>query len=172
MGSLLLLYHGSNIEVAQPDAAIGRQRLDFGPGFYTTTMSEQAEAWAKRKAYESFQNHGVVSVYEFIEADSLSVLLFDGYSYDWLLFVVENRRSDAAPSWHGHDVVIGGIADDRVIDSINYYIEEISIGRASDELVSLTLKQLSYQKPNDQICFSTEKSLASLRFLKSYEVQA
>jgi hypothetical protein len=68
------------------------------------------------------------------------------------------------------DVVIGGIADDRVIDTINYYIEEIEAGRDSVELVNLTLKQLSYQKPNNQVCFCNQQALSYLRFQKSYEV--
>jgi hypothetical protein len=48
----MLLYHGSDVEVAHPDPTIGRKRLDFGPGFYVTPMAEQAEQWAVRKAYE------------------------------------------------------------------------------------------------------------------------
>jgi len=165
----MLLYHGSNDEVMQPDLAVGRKRLDFGPGFYTTTMPEQAEAWARRKAYEVDQAIGIVSVYTFDLSDDLRVLSFDGYSMEWLEFVVENRRTGMANT-HSYDVVSGGIADDRVIDTINYYIEELTSGRFSDELLNLTLKQLSYQKPNDQVCFSTSRSIESLTYIESYEV--
>jgi hypothetical protein len=167
---LMLVYHGSNIEIPAPDVAKGRKRLDFGAGFYTTTLAEQAEAWARRKAYESGSEFGVVSVYEFDENNSLRVLGFGGYDYDWLMFVVNNRRNDAGHASHGYDVIKGGIADDRVIDSINYFIGEIAAGRASDELTSLTLKQLSYQKPNDQVCFATQEARSPLTFLRSYEV--
>jgi len=69
----MLLYHGSDCEVQKPDPAVGRKKLDFGPGFYTTTMPEQAEAWAKRKAYESSRESGVVSVYNFNENNDLYV---------------------------------------------------------------------------------------------------
>jgi len=165
----MLLYHGSNVEVQKPDPAIGRERLDFGPGFYTTTMPEQAEAWARRKAYEFDQAIGVVSVYQFDASDDLHTLSFDKYSVEWLEFVVENRRTGITKT-HLYDVVSGGIADDRVIDTINYYIEELTAGRSSDELLNLTLKQLSYQKPNDQVCFSTNRSIDSLTYIESYEV--
>ena len=43
------LYHGSIIEVRKPSLRYGRERTDFGKGFYTTTLPEQAEHWAKIK---------------------------------------------------------------------------------------------------------------------------
>jgi len=164
----MLLYHGSNIEVVKPDHTVGRKKLDFGQGFYTTTMPEQAEAWARRRAFEFSQDSGVVSVYDFNESPDLNVLRLEGYSTEWLWFVVNNRSSNSGHS-HQYDVVFGSIADDRVIDSINYFIEELASDRMSDELINLTLRQLSYQKPNDQACFATRKSLESLVFLRSYE---
>jgi hypothetical protein len=166
----MLVYHGSNLVVSSPDVSMGRKKLDFGTGFYTTTLAGQAKAWAKRKAYENDCDFGFVSVYEFCEDGDLNILCFEGYGYDWLMFVVDNRKSGTEVIWHGYDVIRGGIADDRVIDSINYFVDEITAGRLSDELTSLTLKQLSYQSPNDQICFATQKALDSLVFLESYEV--
>jgi len=95
--------------------------------------------------------------------------MLSGYYHEWLELVVNNRRSDQEYN-HPYDVIIGSIADDRVIDTVNYFIEELTSGRLSEELVSLTLKQLSYQKPNDQICFATKKAVESVAFLRSYEV--
>lgn len=43
------LYHGSIVEVRKPTLRRGRSRTDFGKGFYTTTLAEQAEHWAKIK---------------------------------------------------------------------------------------------------------------------------
>jgi hypothetical protein len=165
----MMVYHGSNVTVREPSLTAGRKKLDFGEGFYVTTFPKQAEQWAKRKAYENRQNAGLVSVYEYTENEALMVLRFDGYNYDWLIYVANNRRSDLIGNADDYDVVFGGIADDRVIDSINYFIEEIAAGRSSEELVQLTLKQLSYQKSNDQICFKTSKSLQAVVFAKSYE---
>jgi hypothetical protein len=31
------LYHGSNVEVKEPNILVGRRTLDFGQGFYTTS---------------------------------------------------------------------------------------------------------------------------------------
>jgi hypothetical protein len=144
--------------------------LDFGRGFYMTILPEQAEAWARRRAADNMGQVGIVSEYDLLLDESLDVLAFSGYDYDWLTFVVGNRSDDIGAGRARHDVVIGGIADDRVIDTINYYVEEVRSGRASKELTDLTLRQLSYQTPNDQVCLRSERALRHLRFLRSYEV--
>ena len=40
------LYHGSNVEVKNPQVFESDRKLDFGTGFYVTTSCEQAEKWA------------------------------------------------------------------------------------------------------------------------------
>ncbi|MDR1807637.1 MAG: DUF3990 domain-containing protein [Propionibacteriaceae bacterium] len=40
------LYHGSNAWFDRPLLSAGRNRRDFGIGFYTTTLRAQAEDWA------------------------------------------------------------------------------------------------------------------------------
>ena len=40
------LYHGSNVEVKNPQVFESDRKLDFGTGFYVTTSFEQAEKWA------------------------------------------------------------------------------------------------------------------------------
>ena len=62
------LYHGSTVAVEEPRiirSAIGR---DFGFGFYTTDINEQAERWALRRCRAAKRNgdvdaRAVVSVY-------------------------------------------------------------------------------------------------------------
>lgn len=51
------LYHGSYLSVPAPLTGVGRRELDFGPGFYVTSLREQAEriniiATGKRDAIE------------------------------------------------------------------------------------------------------------------------
>lgn len=41
------LYHGSNIEVKNPQILESDRKLDFGTGFYLTTSYEQAEKWLR-----------------------------------------------------------------------------------------------------------------------------
>lgn len=35
----MILYHGSSLEIIQPNIAFSRQKLDFGQGFYTTPQT-------------------------------------------------------------------------------------------------------------------------------------
>lgn len=42
------LYHSSNTAVEHPDTIHSRYYLDFGKGFYLTTMQEQAVKYGQR----------------------------------------------------------------------------------------------------------------------------
>lgn len=44
----MIVFHGSTVVIKQPLVAAGRQRLDFGQGFYVTDIKQQAESWAER----------------------------------------------------------------------------------------------------------------------------
>lgn len=41
------LYHGSYTAVEQPETTKGREKVDFGQGFYLTNIQSQAEKWSK-----------------------------------------------------------------------------------------------------------------------------
>ena len=45
---MIRLYHTSNIEVRIPDVLHSREHLDFGRGFYLTSLREQAEKYGQR----------------------------------------------------------------------------------------------------------------------------
>lgn len=45
----MIVYHGSNMIIDNPDTEHSYRPLDFGKGFYVTTVKEQAERWAKEK---------------------------------------------------------------------------------------------------------------------------
>lgn len=44
---MMILYHGSHTAVEKPLAKAGRKNLDFGQGFYLTSIESQAKEWAK-----------------------------------------------------------------------------------------------------------------------------
>ena len=46
----MIVYHGGIDVIEKPDINHSYRPLDFGKGFYITTVKEQAEKWAKRKA--------------------------------------------------------------------------------------------------------------------------
>ena len=41
----MILYHGSNQDFSGVDLSKTKNRRDFGKGFYTTTIKEQAQQW-------------------------------------------------------------------------------------------------------------------------------
>ena len=59
----MILYHGSNIEVKNPQIIKSRKLLDFGAGFYLTSDYGQAKKWAVRTTDRRGEGSPVISVY-------------------------------------------------------------------------------------------------------------
>lgn len=171
----MLLYHGGVNRITKPDISLGRVHVDFGKGFYVTTHEQQAMEWATRIGARDENRkaalYPTISVFQFIESPELSIKHFNGYSEEWLRFVVENRRVDIPQITSEYDVVFGNIADDKVVEEVNRFIRLLVEDRATKIAIDYTLEQLSYQKENDQYCFKTESSLSELNFINSYEVK-
>ena len=157
----MILYHGGTEAVMQPDCKAGRPDLDFGQGFYVTLLQEQAEGFARRKARDR-KGKPVISVYEFDYENAIkdcAYLNFEFYDEAWLDFVVESR-SGLKP-WGNYDIVEGGVANDRVIDTVELYTIGI-LDKAS------ALGRLSEHQPNHQICILSQTILD--KYLKFVEV--
>lgn len=56
------VYHGSYVAVPYPELIHSRENVDFGKGFYTTPIYEQAEQWAKRFRKQNKTGSSVVEV--------------------------------------------------------------------------------------------------------------
>jgi hypothetical protein len=153
------VYHGSYIAVTEIDLSKSRPRKDFGRGFYVTSLREQAEYWAERMAKRK-HTKGVVSEFDFKEYVSsdmkLNVLRFEGYTEDWLDFIVLNRTNESDNEQvHDYDIVEGNVADDAVAARVFEYLN----GMVSKEDF---LEELKHKAPNHQICFCTVQSLQAL----------
>ncbi len=156
----MTLYHGSYLEIAKPDLKHSRANLDFGSGFYTTPIYEQAVKWCGK--FKRREKEGIVSCYEFDE-DSyglLKVLKFDSYSEQWLNFIMNCRSGKDTTEY---DLVIGGVANDKVFNTVELFFDGL-IDKAE------AIKRLRYEKPNLQICFRTEIALGYLHFKRSERV--
>lgn len=142
---MLTVYHGATDVVSSPICAFGRPRLDFGQGFYVTDIKEQAIRWAKTISGK----RSLPPVLNIYTLDRELILLegkhkiFTSYDAEWLDFIVANRRGENLAS--EYDYIEGGIANDRVIDTVNLYIQGL-IDSAT------ALQQLAFYKPNNQIC--------------------
>ena len=157
----MILYHGGTEAVMQPDCKKGRPDLDFGQGFYVTLLQDQAEGFARRKARDR-KGKPVISVYEFdydAAIKDCAYLNFEFYDEAWLDFVVDSR-SGLKP-WANYDIVEGGVANDRVIDTVELYTIGI-LDKAS------ALGRLSEHQPNHQICILSQAILD--KYLKLVDV--
>lgn len=115
----MILYHGSYTKIINPRILTQEKGRDFGFGFYTTTIQNQAERWAIRSARfyskkTSREENAVVNIYEYDEksAGNLKTKSFKDADSEWLDFVI-NCRSDLNYR-HDFDIVSGKIADDNV----------------------------------------------------------
>lgn len=156
------LYHGSDCVVREPLASASRGNLDFGRGFYLTSYREQAERWALRKAMRSGAT-AFVNEYEFAGYGDARVLRFDEPDAEWVEYVCACRRG-ARPD-HGYDIIIGGVADDKVFRAVDMY------ARGYWDMET-TLRALRYYGVNDQWCFVSQAVIdGRLSFVCAREVE-
>lgn len=156
----MMVYHGGAVAIPHPDLVHSRKAVDFGPGFYVTPIRDQAIRWsAKHKRRDGL---AVVSRYEFNEASlaGLKIRRFDSYSEEWLDFIVACRGLRDSSDW---DVVIGGVANDKVFDTLEAYFD----GFATKEQ---TIGRLRMATSNLQICLRSEAALRILSFAGSESV--
>lgn len=143
----MILYHGSYMEVSKPDLLHSRLNVDFGRGFYTTPIFDQAAKWCGK--YKHRGRDGVLSEYLLNDEalENCKVLKFETYSEEWLDFILSCRKGSDETDY---DIVIGGVANDKVFNTIELYY---------DGLIDKTeaLKRLRYENPNLQICFRTQE---------------
>ena len=158
------LYHGSNVEVRKPSLRFGRDKTDFGKGFYTTTQKEQAEHWTSIKMDRTQTGKKTVSVYEIDDAllsnPALKIREFNGPDEAWLNFVVNSRKGVK----HDYDLVFGPVANDKVFAVVNLYESGVLDAPAA-------IAQLKAYQTYDQLSFHTPKAIKALRFVESYEVK-
>lgn len=156
----MILYHGSFVVVDKPDLEHSRANVDFGKGFYTTPIYEQAEKWCSR--FKRRGEEGIVSRYVYDEsADKiLKVLKFETYSEDWLNFILNCRRGQDSTDY---DLVTGGVANDKVFNTVELFFDGL-IDKSE------AIKRLRYEKPNLQMAFRTAKALSYLHFEGSKKI--
>ena len=146
----MVIYHGSTETITLPIAKAGRPDLDFGQGFYTTDMLEQAQIWADRM-HRQRHEPALINVYEFDKEKAMKeyrYLKFDDYDIRWLDFIALCRTGN--PIWKEYDCIEGGIANDRVIDTVESYI-------AGTTDAEHALEELSKHRPNNQICIISQR---------------
>jgi len=170
----MILYHGSNTEINTIDLSKCKPFKDFGPGFYTTPLHEQALAMARRTV--RIFGEGKPSITEFFCDDDLfdvsvekstSAILkikrFNEPSNEWARFVINNRNKKFThlknPDCNmdsKYDIVIGPVADDDITALVDVYLS----GILSDEALT---RELSFRELSIQFSFHTENSITHLQ---------
>ncbi len=156
-----IVYHGTTDAFEQIDLTFSQDRRDFGKGFYTTLLREQAEQWAIRLQNRRHLSKGLLYEYRFAPNSSLSIKRFTALDESWLEFIKENRVKGGCT--HPFDVVIGPVADDNTMPTVLLYMNGVYTAQEA-------IERLRYQKINNQISFHTQKALRCLTLIRSTEI--
>lgn len=142
------LYHSSPLAVEHPDISFSREFLDFGKGFYLTSLEEQARQYGNR--FIRREMDAWLNIYELdINLKDWKILSFKHYDMDWLSFVTQCRRGEDDSDY---DLVIGGIANDKVIRTLDLYF-------SGDITAEAAIGKLKYENPNNQYCIRSQRML-------------
>jgi hypothetical protein len=157
---MITLYHTSNVEIPVPDIVHSREHLDFGKGFYLTTLQEQAVKYGQRFLRKG--DNAILNIYQLDkELAGFSRIVFDAYDSEWLNYVTACRKG---LSHTNYDIIEGGIADDQVFDTIDLYFSGIYTFEQA-------LNQLRFKHPNHQVCITNQQVLDKhLHFVESIKL--
>ena len=168
----MMLYHGSNLEIDTIDLGKCRPYRDFGKGFYTSTVLEQAWKMAKRTVRINKEGSPCVTAFSFDDSllsdVALSVRQFAVPNNEWARFVINNRnrkyrevQNPDCNTDNKYDIVIGPVANDDIAALIDVFIA----GLISDDALA---RELTFRNLSTQVSFHTEKSIAGLRKTEAY----
>lgn len=155
------LYHASQFVIESPDVQHSRDYLDFGKGFYLTSMREQAINYARRFLLR--RKRAYINEY-ILDDESLArycVKSFKSYDEEWLDYVAKCRKGVQERLF---DIVEGGIANDRVFNTIDLYF---SGAMSKDD----ALGRLAFEYPNHQLCILNQDVISNhLHFVCAKEI--
>lgn len=146
----MIVYHGSYVEVENPNISYSRDNLDFGKGFYVTPIIEQAKKWAER--FKIRKKNSVILYYEIDEKalnDNYIIKNFESYSEEWLEYIISCRKGINP---YNYDIVIGGVANDKVFNTVELYFDGLIDKNEA-------IKRLKFEKPNLQMCFLNQEAI-------------
>lgn len=156
----MIVFHGSNKIVKTPDLVHSFKNLDFGKGFYVTSVREQAERWARRKSDFMPRTKPILNIYEMNDDFSnFKILNFNDTLDSWIDFVCDCR--DGKTDYQNYDVIIGKVANDKVFRVVDMYHSGVWEKERA-------IKEIKAYPNYNQIAFVSEKSLSLLSF-KNFE---
>ena len=175
MDKSIILYHGSENIIENPQYGLGRKNNDFGLGFYCTNDIELAKEWSC-----SSLNDGFANIYS-IDTSDLNILNLNSKEYNilnWITILVTHRifkiktplagraikylKENFYVDVDAYDIIIGYRADDSYFDFADSFLNNgININELA---VALKLGKLG-----EQIVIKSEYAFSKLKFL-GYEL--
>ncbi|MBR0092526.1 MAG: DUF3990 domain-containing protein [Lachnospiraceae bacterium] len=157
----MIVYHGSVEPIETPDVLHSHRPLDFGKGFYVTTVRQQAERWAKRKASLLKKDTAIISRYDMKQdTTGLAVKTFQEDLEEWIDFVCACR--DGGEEYLKYDLISGKVANDKVFRVVDMYHTGVwDKARA--------LKEIKVYPSYDQVAFITQKAIDQILVFHSFE---
>jgi len=167
----MILYHGSNAEVSSIDLSICTKYKDFGQGFYTTSIKQQANEWAQKVTRRYRAGKPYLNVYDFNDNyNDLKTISFTEPDAQWAIFVINNRNhnfsnheDELSNHDNKYDLVHGLVANDDISAILDTFLMGILP-------MSELSKALIYKQLNDQYSFHTQTALSHLKFLRSESI--
>ena len=166
-----LVFHGSLSGIhGNINVNCNKNECDFGPGFYTGEMIEQAEGRV------SNTKESIIYAFKLdmnkVKSEKIAVYKFND-TILWAIFIGYNRKkidlSDykylkaALDKILQYDIIVGLIADDKIADTYNSFCA----GLISDVALNECIKYVKY---GNQIVFKTDKSLMDISKLAEYKL--
>ena len=155
------VYHGSYTKIDKIDLSQCHPNRDFGRGFCVTKFLHHAEKWAANIGRRQ-KKQGVISEFEYYENAFIQSICkikhFETYNEEWLDFIVVNRNKNNPKPTHDYDIVEGPVADDKVQNRIDAYLEG-TISKVD------FLEELKYHEETHQICFCTLNALQAIDYV-------
>ena len=159
----MIVYHGSSVIVERPDILHSYRSLDFGKGFYLTTVREQAERWARRKSDLLGSPKAIISQYQLdLDPAVLRIKTFPDDLREWIDFVCDCR--DGKEAYAAYDVIVGKVANDKVFRVVDLYHSGIWDRERA-------LREIRAYPDYDQIAMITQEAIdRSLTYERYWEV--
>lgn len=179
----MILYHGSDHTVAEPNLQTDAAKKELGSGFYLTPDSAQAAIAAHTRVRreqrllekKSADEGGIVSIFELDETVPLKVFRFESTTAEWLQFAAVNFKNDVyreqltqniLSRYSDYDVIIGKRPDDHTSMILTAYLAESYGTPESADAINSALSHVFPEQLSEQYCFRTEQAIHALKFQK------
>ncbi len=174
----MIIYHGSEKIIENPQFGFGNNRNDYGLGFYCTQNIELAKEWACQK-----NTNGYANEYE-LDISTLSVLNLSKNEYNilnWLCLLMQNRiftpktpigkqnldllLKDFKIDCKKYDVILGYRANDSYFSFASDFLENII--PIQNLASAMKLGELGMQ-----VVLKTEKAFSNLVYKRFHKAES